>query len=511
MKPAAGLLLMLASLGAIAQDLPAPHNFDHIILIVQENRTPDNLFHGLSGLVGSNGVAYDIQNYGLASDDPGVHIPLLPSGLGEGYDLSHNHPAFVAAFSANQNDGSWQVPFRCGKTFALGAGCVAANQSPVDTYPQYKYVENTAFVYKKKNYNLLDPYLDLATQYGWANFMFQTNQGPSYPAHLFLFGGTSAPSADDDAAKTFISENPSGGADSFNDVGCSAVDVNGQLFDVEAQLITPNGEEKGNRSPTCFDHDNMADLLDSNQITWRYYTPTTGFEGANKAGSIWTAPNAFSSICTPEKDENGQYQCTGKDWSPGANGFIDLTPPDVFADINGTGPSGCNLAAVSWVIPAGQYSDHAAINFAEGPSWVGDIVNAVGKSPCGYWQNTAIVITWDDWGGWYDHEVPPSAPDQYSDYAYGFRVPLIFVSAYTPNGYVSNTKYFDFGTILRFVEHNFGLTEGALHFADAIAKGNLSQFYKFTRSPRKFKSIVTPLDASFFVENAMAPEPPDDD
>ncbi len=62
------------------------------------------------------------------------------------------------------------------------------------------------------------------------------------------------------------------------------------------------------------------------------------------------------------------------------------------------------LAQVSWVIPDGTHSDHAESNDGSGPSWVASIVNAIGNSP--YWANTAIIITWDDWGGWYDHVAP---------------------------------------------------------------------------------------------------------
>ena len=67
------------------------------------------------------------------------------------------------------------------------------------------------------------------------------------------------------------------------------------------------------------------------------------------------------------------------------------------------------LASVSWVIPTGQASDHPAINDGTGPSWVASVVNAIGNSQ--YWSNTAIIITWDDWGGWYDHvpHRPPSS------------------------------------------------------------------------------------------------------
>jgi hypothetical protein len=68
------------------------------------------------------------------------------------------------------------------------------------------------------------------------------------------------------------------------------------------------------------------------------------------------------------------------------------------------------LAAVSWVIPDGKYSDHP-INSGQGPAWVAAIVNAIGNSTTcdnniGYWQDTAIFITWDDRGGWFDHVAP---------------------------------------------------------------------------------------------------------
>lgn len=83
------------------------------------------------------------------------------------------------------------------------------------------------------------------------------------------------------------------------------------------------------------------------------------------------------------------------------------------------------------MIPDGRYSDHPAVNDGSGPSWVAAILNAIGTSQ--YWSNTTIFITWDDWGGFYDHVAPPI----YNSYEYGFRVPLIAVSAYAKPGYVS--------------------------------------------------------------------------
>ena len=84
-------------------------------------------------------------------------------------------------------------------------------------------------------------------------------------------------------------------------------------------------------------------------------------------------------------------------------------------------------------------SDHAVATTAADPSWVASIVNAIGNSP--YWANTAIIITWDDWGGWYDHVAPKVINDGISwgsGYVYGFRVPLIVVSPYAKAAYISH-------------------------------------------------------------------------
>jgi len=189
----------------------------------------------------------------------------------------------------------------------------------------------------------------------------------------------------------------------------------------------------------------MADL----NFTWRYYAPN--------AGSIWTAPNAIQHICI---SSGAGGSCTGTAWTQN----VDLKPADVLTDI-----ANCQLRSVSWVIPTGANSDHASVNDGGGPSWVAAIVNAIGSSTScdsntGYWKNTAIFITWDDWGGWYDHEPPTILPGIQGDYQYGFRVPFLVVSAYTAAGLIDNTRR-DFGSVLRFIEHNFGLAEGELNFA----------------------------------------------
>ena len=92
----------------------------------------------------------------------------------------------------------------------------------------------------------------------------------------------------------------------------------------------------------------------------------------------------------------------------------------------------------------------------------------------------------------------------------GFRVPLIVVSAYTPAGYIHNGRE-DFGSVARFVEHNFGIREGALTFADERATGDLREFFSLGNPPRTFQPISAPLSAQHFIDTPPSGDPPDDD
>jgi phospholipase C len=414
--------------------------------------------------------------------------------LANNYDLDHNHVAFVAMCDADSSGA-------CQMDGAAGIACVLDKSNGTcpapSTFPQFDYVDNSS--------GTLNPYLQLATQYGWGNYMFQTNQGPSFPAHQYIFGGTSAPSSSDDAAGIFASGN---GVTSTNE-GC--ISPTGTLV----QLITPTGET-GTTYP-CFEHLTLPDLLPST-VTWRYYTPFPGVP-------IWDAPIAISHMC--ESSGPGGV-CTGSQYLNN----VDAKPADFLTDI-----SNCHLRSLTWAIPTGFNSDHADGNTGGGPSWVASIVNAIGNATAcdggtGYWNDTAIIITWDDWGGWYDHESPQILSSIQGDYERGFRVPLIVVSAYTPAGYINNNRL-DFGSILRFIEENFGLEPGALNFADARTDQDLGGFFNIPVSPsdllmspealvqsaaaskpttpRKFVKIKAPKDAYFFIHDKRSPTPPDDD
>ncbi len=413
---------------------PLSQKIQYVVVIFQENRTPDNLFHGLPNA--------DIADTGLNS--LGQKIPLTPISLANNYDLSHAHQAFVKMYDGGKMDGADKVGVSC----ATGTtGCPPPN-------PQFAYV-NPAEV---------APYFQLAEHYAFADRMFQTNQGPSFPAHQFIIAGTSAPTA---ASAFFAAENPTLplGAPAGSEVGCAAP------AGTSVAMLDPAGFESTRQFP-CFEHPTVVDELDAHGVSWRYYTPSPG--------SIWTGPNAI------------QHLRLGPDWA--SNVVVSQT--QFFADVT----SG-HLAHVSWVIPTGQESDHPRSTDGSGPSWVASLVNAIGASP--YWASTAIFVTWDDWGGWYDHVAPPI----YNAYEYGFRVPLIVVSLYARQGYVSHITH-DFGSILRFIEEDFGLS--SLGYADSRAD-DLLDCFDFNQRPLIFQRVAAPYDRNHFLNDTRAPLPPDDE
>ena len=464
---------------AIATPVLAATSFQHVIVVVQENRTPDNLFYGLCVKAKACAVPpgpgqYDIQTSAwLDKTSKSDTTDPTAVSLGLGYDLAHSHLAFVAMCDLTVNSRG-----ACAMDGAAGVKCKSIRQT-CPPKAAYGYVDNSS--------GAVQPYLDLVHNYGWGNYMFQTNQGPSFPAHQFLFGATSAPSADDDHAGTFAAEN-SGKYENTN-TGCAASRT------TRVPLINAQGVEFTKVFP-CFEHQTLSDLLDGQDVSWRYYGPG--------AGSIWMAPNAISHICSA----HGQ-KCTGSEWKSN----VDTNPSDVLSDIS----SNCNLRGVSWIAPDGTNSDHIGnVKTTGGPSWVASIVDAVGNSTCtnpdgsSYWSTTAIIITWDDWGGWYDHEPPAIEAYPEGGYQMGFRVPLVVVSAYTSAGTISN-KPEDFGSIARFIEQNFGIVEGALRFADKRSTGDLTEFFSTGHAREPFRPIRAPLSKEYFLHAKPSGIPPDTD
>jgi phospholipase C len=143
---------------------------------------------------------------------------------------------------------------------------------------------------------------------------------------------------------------------------------------------------------------------------------------------------------------------------------------------NGTLPS------LSYVIPQLSASDHPAAGCNHGPHWVTSVINAVGNSK--YWNDTAIIVLWDDWGGFYD----PVPPSQINYTSLGMRIPLIAISPYARPKSISSTEY-QYGSILRFIEQTFGL--GSLGSTDATSN-SLADMFDLTQKPTPYVTEKLP-------------------
>jgi phospholipase C len=132
---------------------------------------------------------------------------------------------------------------------------------------------------------------------------------------------------------------------------------------------------------------------------------------------------------------------------------------------------------------------------------VASVVNAIGESS--YWESTAIVVVWDDWGGLYDNLNPP----QVGYGGLGFRVPALVVSPYAKPGYISQTQY-EFGSILRYIEENWNL--GSLGSSDKRATSIIDCF-DYSQAPIPFQPIPSKMSKLYFLHRAPSYVPVDTD
>ncbi len=198
--------------GGVSTSHRSTQTIQHVVVIFQENRTPDNLFQ--DPILISWGA--DIQNYGFNSQ--GSKIPLSPLTLQTTFDLSHTHGSFLAMYDSGKMDGADRIPVICN---SCGPPLPPPN-------PQFQYVTASDAA----------PYFAIAETYTFADRMFQSNQGPSFPAHQFIISGTSAPTAPGEQySDWFASENPGSVASAEDHTGCTA--PSGETV----KLIDPSGNE----------------------------------------------------------------------------------------------------------------------------------------------------------------------------------------------------------------------------------------------------------------------------
>jgi phospholipase C len=194
--------------------------------------------------------------------------------------------------------------------------------------------------------------------------------------------------------------------------------------------------------------------LNSRNISWKFYAPDKGQDD----GYVWSTYDSINNI----RNNPSQWQKHVVNYSQ----FV-------------TDAQAGTLPAVSWLVQPGAVSDHPGFNVCDGENWTVEQINAVMQNPK-LWQNTLIILTWDDFGGFYDHVPPPAGPN--SQIGLGFRVPAIIISPYSKPGYVDNTLY-SFPSMLRLTEDLLGLPSlGYLDSSQSLL-GDLSNSLDFNQQP----------------------------
>lgn len=420
---------------------PPAGPIEHVVILLQENRSFDNLFAGFPGA--------DTTMQGLCKAGPPwcktaheVRLRARPLKIGEpniGKDISHSHRAFLKECDADasgvcQMDGFDLIGY--GESGQLGHA----------KFFPYSYVDRAETA----------PYWRLAERYTIADRMFSTDTASSFIAHQQLISGTARWS--DEASLTDQPNIPLWGCDAPGKHGGGI--GKGQV--TFTPLLYRSGAYKRLGPFPCFSqYRTIANLLDTAKVSYNYYVDKSPNPVGDFSGAVW---NGFDAI------KDFRY---GPDWHE----HISNPNTQIFGDIeNG------KLAAVSWVIPSLYDSDHPAGGCNGGPWWVTKVVNAVGTSR--YWKNTVVLIAWDDWGGWYDNVPPP----QINYHSLGFRVPLLIVSPYAKPHHVSHTQY-DYGSILRFIEENFGL--GSLGTSD-VSANSIADALDYRQKPLTFNRAPLP-------------------
>jgi phospholipase C len=438
----------------------------HVVLVIQENRTFDNFF---AGFPGADGTTYGCMKpvsepatrrhrasgsgYCPAGD---TYVPLSKHNLGETCDFGHSYHVVAVDYNNGLMDGfgdeggSQKCPGKVGTAV-------------------YQYVDPTQIA----------PYWDIADQYVLADQMFQTQGSGSFTAHQDLIrGGTCFENC----------TSPYMGAESLVDYpsatpwGCDSPAKTKTSILVWSGSKLKDEYHKGPKP--CMTYPTLADEFEaqSPQISWTYYAAPE----PKGSGKYWNAFDAIKDI----RDVSSQW-----------NTHVVQNPNTFFTDIDNNA-----LPAMSWVTPDAANSDHPGNGSDTGPSWIASIVNAVGESS--YWDSTAIIVVWDDWGGFYDHVQPPF----FDDFGgLGFRVPMLVISPYaretSPSqpGYISSTQY-EFGSIIKFIENLWNLP--SLGTTDQRATSIIDCF-DFSQTPRSFTEIPSKYSKGYFLHQKPSNEPVD--
>ena len=320
------LLLLLCSTAAFPQ-LPTG-TVKHVIVIIQENRPPDNLFAADSTLITAGANVY-LPGH-AANCSIGAQT-LQPYYLDACFDPNHGHASgWILTYDGGAMDGACKTQV----TNCTTSNCCAKfNGVPVTGSVQDTYVDNSP-ANGPGSAGIVQPYFDIANNFGFANYMFQTNQGPSFPAHQFLFSGTSAPDVYGDPYgvttnsatnmcigpsgtaypcwEFFAAENPpQAQTGCLNEVPGPTGNISLEVDPIKADININNGlngEVFGYVPPVqqvpgsytgmpCYKHPSEYDVLKNTSYNWKYYSPFTN--NVTPSSSYWNATDALQWVCQP--------------------------------------------------------------------------------------------------------------------------------------------------------------------------------------------------------------------
>jgi phospholipase C len=385
-------------------------NLDHLIFIVLENRSFDHYFGTFPG---ADGIPMDENGNPTVCqpdpDQPGVcHRPYHDRDV---FDEGGPHGELGSQISINggRMDGFVRA------LRAIGNGCL--KEENLDYYPCVQAKPGPAGQPDVMGYHTADElpiYWKYAETFTLHDRMFAPTDSWTLPAHLFLVSAWSANCTDLDDPMSCTSDQKFPG---------------GQWADPPSKLWVPS---MGRPRPYVWAP--ITWLLYKAGIDWRYYVGegTCVAPPCEELEGIETAPvqNPLPGFAATE--------ATGQLSNIRSN-------EEFMADAR----SG-NLPPVSWVMPVVDRGEHPPDSIELGQAYVAKLINSVMKGPREQWLRTAIFLTWDDWGGFYDHVEPPVVDEN----GWGLRVPSMVISPWAKRSHVSH-QTLSYDAFLKLIEDRF--------------------------------------------------------
>jgi phospholipase C len=292
----------------------------------------------------------------------------------------------------------------------------------------YANVNGALISYSQMTQADIPNYYSYAQHFVLGDHMFSSLHGESYSNRLYSIAATSG--------GVFTVPQPLGSQKAAYDWGCD------DPSDYAVRLLNDDTGVISNSFP-CFDFETLADSLQNAGLSWKYYAPPQGQQGYQ-----------FSAYDSINHIRNSSL------WTE------NVVPDTQFAQDAANG----NLPAVSWLV-TGPNSEHPPNSTCQGENWSVEQLNALMQGPD--WGTSAVFLTYDEFGGFYDHmPVPPL-----DVYGLGPRVPFLIISPYAQPGYISHTQY-EPSSVLKFIEERFNLpflTERDANANDTTDSFNFSQ------------------------------------